>query len=727
MKKLYIPTSSLNLNNILSSESISPKAFYTKRDFGYSRWENIPENNYDNAITLYDTLCKFTRPKSDLEDHPLLIEVNIEEEHIKNINDHTFYCDHTIYLTPASTRFIFFTEEDMRIALSMTNGSLETKMVKLYENNFYVEQPTETYSIENIELEIKLNESEIEKDYKLNKLKGLLYGYYIGALLSTDISKVIRLNSLYEIDGIFAAINSSLDKTPTDYQYRRLFYLFQSEEDRNEYKNLLQQTTTENKEEETFFKFYQFFSKIISNNQIDKLLFSLKSDTIKDDEIHPTIQWIKDKIAEYKKDIWTNRKKLTTSSEEIIIANNELSKVATIPDNIAFKLFSEWINIIICDKYNGKINTYKKEFADKITLCAKDEYGAKWNEENVTRRYLNTLRKHIAGEEFIEKFNNGLLASMSANIIAGEDWNVLLRFMQKNEMTEYKTAFAIYGILNGFANLTRDFTDILLDQDSSYVNDVYKEFHGQLHGTDCGDINIINQPKKQTITETISHGIKNLSQGIKNAFTSSIPEKKEEDNLVATSDKIEENDTLVSDTPEQLKPFFATAEFRSLAKEAQEFVKPKVIEIFIEHGQTLNEEFKEATKKIEFPKPEKRRNKICTKKNWEECLKFFATKKSTTKKNHPSDEIDMFMRGHFIGKLESTQNITSGRILQRLIDNWDYVSKKETNKQEQIKFFINLCKKEGRGESKTGNKELIGYFTSDIAEMFEKEIKEKYL
>lgn len=53
IQKYYIPTTTLNLNNILSSESISPKAFYAARGFGYSSWESIPENDVDNAIILY--------------------------------------------------------------------------------------------------------------------------------------------------------------------------------------------------------------------------------------------------------------------------------------------------------------------------------------------------------------------------------------------------------------------------------------------------------------------------------------------------------------------------------------------------------------------------------------------------------------------------------------------------------------------------------------------------
>ena len=124
MKKFYIPTSTLNFNNILSSESISPKAFYDKRGFGYFRWATVPENPFDNATALYDNLCNFVRPKSDVEDHPLLIEVLLDETRLTQAEGF-WYCDHTIYLAPTTTRFLFYTETDKTITLSMSEASLE--------------------------------------------------------------------------------------------------------------------------------------------------------------------------------------------------------------------------------------------------------------------------------------------------------------------------------------------------------------------------------------------------------------------------------------------------------------------------------------------------------------------------------------------------------------------------------------------------------------------------
>ena len=53
-EKLYIPTSTLNFNNIMSSESISPVSFYDKRKYGYKRFEKVEPNNFDNIIILYN-------------------------------------------------------------------------------------------------------------------------------------------------------------------------------------------------------------------------------------------------------------------------------------------------------------------------------------------------------------------------------------------------------------------------------------------------------------------------------------------------------------------------------------------------------------------------------------------------------------------------------------------------------------------------------------------------
>ena len=109
--KLYIPTSSLNFNNIMSCESISPIVFYKKRSFGYKSLTSVELNNLDNSILLYEDFPDFERPKSDLVDYPMVIEVDleIESEGFKKLKEGVWQYDKTIYLNPFSSKIYFLT------------------------------------------------------------------------------------------------------------------------------------------------------------------------------------------------------------------------------------------------------------------------------------------------------------------------------------------------------------------------------------------------------------------------------------------------------------------------------------------------------------------------------------------------------------------------------------------------------------------------------------------
>ena len=72
--KLYIPTCTLNFNNIFATASISPKIFYSKRGFGNKRYYEVEPNNLENVVTLYSRIPVF-RIETDIENYPIIIEI----------------------------------------------------------------------------------------------------------------------------------------------------------------------------------------------------------------------------------------------------------------------------------------------------------------------------------------------------------------------------------------------------------------------------------------------------------------------------------------------------------------------------------------------------------------------------------------------------------------------------------------------------------------------------
>ena len=225
--KYYIPTSSLNFNNILSTESLSPKAFYDKRGFGYSRWFTVEENCIEHITLLYGTPHMFERPMSDIEDHPMLLEIDTDET-FPQLAEDIFYTDRTIYLNPWQTKFIFFNERDRTTAMSLSDSSLETKLVRLYQRKIYVHQFEGTYPIVQVPSSLSVGDINkyVEDDYIINKMKGLLYGYYIGANFSSTKESVLKLDTLREIQNIFSSVLSSYDRIPSNVQRDRLNQLF---------------------------------------------------------------------------------------------------------------------------------------------------------------------------------------------------------------------------------------------------------------------------------------------------------------------------------------------------------------------------------------------------------------------------------------------------------------------------------------------------------------------
>lgn len=484
MKKLYIPTSTCNFNNILSSESISPKAFYARRGFGYSRWTNIPENDNDNVILLYEEPFAFSRPKSDTEDHPMLVEFETDEEFPKTRVQGVRYSDHTIYLVRRCTHFVFFNEQDMRTTLSMSETSAETKLVDLYKRQIYIRNFQRRTQQQNIKVETGLNEAAIKKDIRINKMKGLLYGYYIGAYLSTPKEITERHKRLTELKNIFGAVVSSEGRQPTGVQQKRMEAIFFEIKKENPAFEALTQYYPDNMDEILDFEFQLIQSGWSYTNYFDadEIIRELSTE----EEAKKAFSWLKNEEKKLAKDEQNKRKPLFVNANELIVKGNALSDISTalLQNEDEKKLVKAWVNdIFILPDYNKNIASFKSDLATEITRKAREIFGdAKWENSDM-KRWLNNMRKYIKGENVEIEWGNPLVASITSVLLKGDDIDNLLAFMRSMSVSDYRIAFAFYGMLHGFANLTRDFTDNLYTyKDNNYISEVYIAIYEQTQG-----------------------------------------------------------------------------------------------------------------------------------------------------------------------------------------------------------------------------------------------------
>ena len=484
MKKYYIPTSTLNFNNILSSESISPKAFYSIRGFGYPRWTEVEENNKKNVIMLYSQPFSFVRPKNDMEDHPMLVEI-VTDESFPMVSDGIFICDHTIYLTPWRTRFIFFSPQNKLVALSLSDSSLETKMLTLYSQRLLVQDfPLKEVGV--LEISKPLNKEAVEHDFRINRMKGFLYGYYIGALLSNSLGIVKRANILQELRNIFFSILSTESRIPTILQQEKLENLFNEIQKSNPIVSYLQSIKKESACVEKIISDLTELGVVFPSkvNSVENIIQSLKYAT---DGNNYALDWLNGEEQKLNQLEQRNRTPLQVSAEEVVMVDNSLSKISNsyLREDNERALVRAWCNEVFALKeYNGKVSTFAESLSDEVTRKAKAVYGDSW-EDSYSKSVLNQMRRYVRAQESNISWKDDLFSSIAAVIAKGSDWEQLRKFMQSKMMSDYKIAFASFGELNGFANLTRDFTDVLFAyKDRNYVASVYKEIYGQLHGED---------------------------------------------------------------------------------------------------------------------------------------------------------------------------------------------------------------------------------------------------
>ena len=680
MKTLYIPTTTLNFNNILSSESISPRAFYAKRGFGYTRWYSVPENSLENAIILYDSKRSFSRPESDYEDHPLLIEMILNDcdlGKLENISPGIYLSYETLYLDPWNTTFMFFTERDKTITISMSDSSIETKCVNLYRSKFLVVNDLQTeycgYPTNDM---VKFSLNEINKDIKINNLKGLLYGFYIGGLLSSTLTSVRKLNVLREIRDVFAAVTSSLDRRATPVQYNRLKMLFSLLiKGSTFYQRILSVVGDESMTNQILEIVSVEYGNCKSTQSPDYFLDLIQRYDTKKDANNIAAKWIEQQITKQEMDIVKERKLFDLDKPKIIVSEGELTaiNVGNVSD-FERHLLTQVINkIFVTSQYNGKISTFKEVLSDDITKLAKSITEGEWKGSK-QEIIFNSLRRHVRGAEFAHNWGNDVYSSIAAVLTNGADRQKLLQFMQSKEMNEFSIAFAIFGALNGFANLPRDFTDVLLNMENrKYIADVYKEFCGELFN--------------KRIFAVFKKNDNQL--------------KEKEGNTMIEDHKAAENENNSVIQFEQFKEKFSSSRIRD------SFLKD-IYGIFLKYNCVASVQFYKEIKKHKGIGPaaiEKIQNVL--------GVKYGQTNNELSL---PFNEVIQDPDGDDIVNYKCFCNL-SKEIMDRIRDNWRFTKGKDP--RNYVNYFINLCKKEGKGQGR--HRELQGVFTEDLANAFLKE------
>lgn len=485
--KYYFPTTTLNIDNILSTESISPQAYYARRKFKPNYFERIPYIGYDDIILFFSRIPYFSITGDEIEQYPIVLEFEDDQQmhdcdKVFSCEDFSVYsCNHTIYLTPWNTHILIFDNkayEHSKIVIeSSRNCKLGSKFI--WKNADY-----------SFPLEVMLSKIEnVTKlarecdDMFINIAKGALWGHIIGLSRSKtpDTAKLLRIaNEMRNI--VSNAISNGGVCKPIFYE--RLTNL------NEEYMKIADSKADEqwaaecSSEESSILKKFNVFKEARLK------FFRLNNYSVSPDL--PAAQSDKNKWIYYREDLssHTIAYSQNTSTFNLETIDFDLFKytngIITIK---GYDLANEVLRLIISEKISKELLRVDKLSAMKtilsgISLILKTKYGEDvWNSIPEERKYINALGKNIIDfEPFdVNSIDSNELKSIAAYILKGEDFDSLIRYLEDNGIYDYDIILTLWGATEGYASIHKNLV-------AQFVSPkILNKINGLVGINSCGD------------------------------------------------------------------------------------------------------------------------------------------------------------------------------------------------------------------------------------------------
>lgn len=537
MDSLYIATSSLNFNSILTTESISPESFYKKRNFGYKRFNKVVPNPFSNSLLAYDKLPLFIIDDKEYDDYPLVIKISkdlISDECISKVfekNDLKIYqINKTLFLHPNSVEFLFFSEKDKNTCLIKVEPSIETKLLPVYKSKIRLfEKDIDTFkwdkSLISRFLDLSDNEvlKQIELDSKINKLKGFYYTYYLGVILSSSIRQkslkeefISIMKSIVEFRNVNKTL--SINERIIDELKNFKIKIKESEGDKNISNEVLLETfyfeDSGIKEQQKLIEFLKqsnlgkgkinFYSQLeqsFENLDVDDKMTLLIDNLIEYINKSNSGELLSKKSTRIIKYISSLKQKEAKIVDPLFVVENINfvgNKVTQLSDDFYKKRGIELYRNIINEIIDYPIYDVQSFLEQKVSLALKIgevlkeslEESEDWGNSRY-RTYLNSLLDNIENfQPFDVKSHPSLiLQSIAIFILKGDSPEKLIDSLKQNGISDYRIALGLWGAIFGFSALPKTLTNVLFEKDNIYRTRIfYKSTQNKLYNSNSDNI-----------------------------------------------------------------------------------------------------------------------------------------------------------------------------------------------------------------------------------------------
>ena len=548
--RLFIPTCTLNFNNILSSESISPLGFYARRGFGNKRYYPVCANNKEQAIVLYSKYPRFEVEENDLENYPMVIEIESDDYQVgffEKVKEHdgveTYLCYHTVNLNPFHCRIYFNSYQERQGVLSKAEQSLENKFYKLYAPNIGVkseekktllstaydyakdlfsqsEKDDFLWDSSYINCEIRNESIDVDRDILIDRIKGFIYCYLIGAnsSVSNEVGKLKALSK--KLRNTLSAVVNSPDKRPTQAQddeilngIREFNRIYSSiDEDSIWNNNLLEYKLSDNpqglsaKDAKILLRHWGVY-----NTFCDKLCLRRVYDA---NDLWSCLEYTSPETFTRVTDSMNSAVRRLEVKDNARREKYAIETLLNVDESLSLQILDSSYNHsfyekLICSQFMAEYKSVMEENGVEEPLAQaynggmilRDMLGNKWNNHPASA-YVGALLNHFQENSAFDLFaiDNDVLISFAAFCQKGYDIDRLAEYLVQTGFCNYKLAYGIFGATRGFASLPKTFTSVLINGNKDYYQSFASNVWRMLNGVEIKDAVL---PKASTNTSGV--------------------------------------------------------------------------------------------------------------------------------------------------------------------------------------------------------------------------------
>ena len=207
---LWLPIELWNLNELFTTESISPISFYRERNFGNPVNRNQGMIEDTNNLILFDDAVQnsiLMEVSNTLLDSNFLTEI----KSTKKGKFKSFEYSKTIYLKNGNFNIHFSSGEKLNEFLNNTFMLLEVKTTNKYKNELSViEVMPEKKAFYQSKLISDKSRLEPFFDRAFNQIKGLIYGYLIGSIGTLGEKEQSLVSDLLKLKNSIGSVHTEI-------------------------------------------------------------------------------------------------------------------------------------------------------------------------------------------------------------------------------------------------------------------------------------------------------------------------------------------------------------------------------------------------------------------------------------------------------------------------------------------------------------------------------------